>query len=100
MLPRRAPSALGAVLLNDGAPPQVDLGKEGAAVAAEAIAVDLEVLEHALHVVSRLREWDALDPVDHIDVRLARIAVGIDPFLHVAAAGIVGGEDEDQRAAP
>jgi len=42
-------------------------------------AVDAQILDHALHVVSRLRQRNALDPVDWIDLGVARIAIGLDP---------------------
>ena len=49
--------------------------------AAEAGAIDLQVLHDPLHVVARLRERNALDPVDRVDLGIARIAVALDPFL-------------------
>src|SRR5262245_30496768 len=67
--------------------------------AAETNAVDLKVFEHALDVVARFGERDALDPVDRIDLWVARIAIFRDPFLHAPAPGIVAGEGEDVRAA-
>jgi hypothetical protein len=67
--------------------------------AAEANAVNLQVFEHALDVVARLGEWNAFDPIDRIDLRIARVAVSGDPFLHAAAAGIVAGEGQDMGAA-
>src|SRR5215475_9239246 len=67
--------------------------------AAETNAVDLEVFEHALDVVARLGERDALDPIDRIYLRVAGIAIFRDPFLHAPAPGIVAGEGEDMRAA-
>ncbi len=71
-------------------------GKRGAA--AEARAVDQHVLHHALHVVAGLHERDALDPVDGVDLGVARIAELRDPLLHAAAAGIVGRERQDVAA--
>src|SRR5437867_1535847 len=70
---------------------QVRLDQETRA-AAEADAIDLHVFHDALHVVARLRERDALDPVDRIDLGVARVAVAADPFLDPAAAGVIGGE--------
>src|SRR5499427_1665749 len=67
--------------------------------AAETNAVDLEIFEHALDVVARFGERDALDPVDRIDLRVAGIAIFRDPLLHAPAPGIVTGEGEDMRAA-
>src|SRR5437660_5982243 len=71
-----------------GAATQVSLDQDVGA-AAEAVAVDLHVLHHALDVVARLRERDALDPVDRIDLGIARVAEPSDPFPNAAAAGIV-----------
>ena len=63
-------------------------------------AIDLHVLDNALHVIARLRERDALDPVDRIDLRIARIAVLLDPFFRPPRAGIVGDEGQNIGAAP
>ena len=62
-------------------------------------AVDADVLADALDVVARLVERDALDPIDRIDFARARVAIGGDPLRDAAAAGVVGGERELQRAA-
>src|SRR5207245_2352613 len=67
--------------------------------AAEAGAVNLKVLHDPLHVVARLGERDQLDPVDRVDLRVARIAVAINPLFHAAAAGVVGGKRHDVGAA-
>ena len=67
--------------------------------AAEPRAIDLQVLHDPLHVVARLGERDLLDPVDRVDLGIARIAVTLDPFLDAAAAGIVAGEGQDVGAA-
>src|SRR5262245_15488225 len=67
--------------------------------AAEAHAIDLQVLQDALDVVAGLGERNALDPVDRIDARVARVAVALDPFLHPAGAGVVAREGEDVGAA-
>ena len=40
-----------------------------------------------------------LDPIDRIDLGIARIAVTLDPFLDAAATGIVAGEGQDVGAA-
>src|SRR5215468_4253825 len=80
------------------APTQVSLDQKLGATA-EADAIDLQVLEHALHIVARLRERDALDPIDRIDVGIARIAETLDPVAHAATARIVAGERQDIRAA-
>src|SRR5262245_54102774 len=61
------------------------------AAAAEACALDLQVLHDACDVVARLGDRDPLDPVHRVDIRIARIAVGRDPLLHAAAAGVVTG---------
>ena len=80
------------------AAPEVGLDQQLAA-AAEAGAVDLQVLHDPLHVIARLGDRDALDPVDRIDLRIARIAIGRDPLPHAAAAGVVAGEGQDVGAA-
>src|SRR3569623_3543471 len=44
------------------------------------------VLEHALDIVARLADRARFDPVDDIDGALARIAIGGEPFVHIARA--------------
>src|SRR6266481_6902163 len=66
---------------------------------AEVRTVDLQILHYPLDVVTRLGERNALDPIDRIDLGVARIAVLGDPLLNPAAAGIVTGERHDVRAA-
>src|SRR6516164_4042368 len=78
--------------------PQVGIGGERRLVA-EARAIDLHVLHHALHVVAGFHERDALDPVDGIDLRVARIAEDRHPVLHAPAPGIVARERQDVVAA-
>src|SRR3974377_90075 len=68
--------------------PHVSLDHQLAA-AAEARAVDLQVLYNPLHVVARLRDRDALHPVDRIDVGVARIAIGGEPLLNPPAPGLL-----------
>ena len=60
-------------------------------VACEPRAVKLERFCDLFHVVARLSEGDALDPVDRIDTRVARIAELFRPLLHAAASGVVSG---------
>ena len=76
---------------------QVGLDRRGAG--AEARAVDLQVLHDALDVVARLGERDALDPIDRVDLGIARIAVLRHPLLDPAAARIVAGKGQDVGAA-
>ena len=57
--------------------------------------VNIEIFDDALNIVARFGEGDALDPIDRIDARLARIAIGVEPFLDVFAAGVIGGEGEN-----
>src|SRR5262249_2744540 len=64
-------------------------------LAAEECAIDLQVLHHALHIVAGFHEWDSLDPIDGIDLRIARIAEPLDPLPHAPAPGIVGRERQD-----
>ena len=67
-------------LFDAGAAVQVGLDLQPRA-AAEARAIDLQILHDPLHVVARLGERDAFDPVDRVDLGIARIAVTLDPFL-------------------
>src|SRR6202167_1933324 len=69
-------------------------------IVAEPSAVDLHVLDDPLDVISRLGDGDALDPVDRIDFRIARIAVVFDPFPRPARAGVVSNKSEHIRSAP
>ena len=46
---------------------------------AELGPIDLHVLQHALHVIARLRKRNALDPVDRIDIGVARISAAAPP---------------------
>lgn len=48
---------------------------------AEPRAVDLHVLHDTPNIVPRLGERDLLDPVDRIDLWIARVAIALDPFL-------------------
>src|SRR6516225_1887763 len=77
---------------------QVGLDQELRA-AAETDAVDLEIFQHALDVIARFGERDALDPVDRIDLRIAGIPIFRNPFLYASAASVVAGESENMRAA-
>ena len=61
-------------------------------------AVELQVLHHLLHVVARLVEGDALDPVDRVDRAAARVAVVAHPVERAARAGIVADEGQDVGA--
>src|SRR6185436_18626967 len=86
------------LLLDAGAAMQVgfDLGPGPTAAPR---AIDLQVLHDPLHVIPRLGERDLFDPVDRVDLGIARIAVTLDPFLDAAAAGIVAGKGQDVGAA-
>ena len=67
--------------------------------AAEARAIDLQILDDPLHVVPGLGERDQFDPVDGVDLGIARVAVTLDPLFDAAAPGIVGGKGHDVGAA-
>src|SRR3990170_121741 len=58
-------------------------------------AVKLERLHDLHHVLPGLGEGDALDPVDGIDLRIARVAEGLDPFGDTASARIIGGKRQE-----
>jgi hypothetical protein len=53
----------------------------------------LPLVRDLFHVVARLREGDALYPVNRIDIRVARIAELFHPLLNAAASGVVSGKD-------
>ena len=61
--------------------------------------INPQILAHPLHVIASLIERDALDPLDRVGSAGARVAIGLDPLLDAAWAGVVGGEGEDWRAA-
>ena len=90
---------MAATLIPPAAALQVVVDQIGGALV-QALAVDLQVLHHPLHIVARLVERDALDPVDGVDLGLARVAIGVDPLLHIAGAGIVSGKGQDIGPAP
>jgi hypothetical protein len=56
---------------------------------AKAPAVDLQVLHDALDVVARFGKGNALNPIDGVDLGIARIAVLCHPLLNSAAARII-----------
>jgi hypothetical protein len=51
----------------------VQVGPDRRGAGAEARAVNLQVLHDTLHVVAGLGEWDALHPINGIDLGIARI---------------------------
>src|SRR6476661_8456215 len=61
-------------------PLQVGLEAHGVRLLAEAGTIDLDVGQHLLHIVARLLERNAMDPVDRIDAAVTRIAELLDPF--------------------
>src|SRR5215813_9251564 len=67
------------------------------AAAAKTCAIDLQVFHNPRDIVARFGDRDALDPVDRINARITRIAIGRDPLLHPAASGVVAGERENVR---
>src|ERR1700736_2912850 len=70
-------------LFDAGAAMQVGLDPQACA-AAESRAIDLQVLHDPLHVIAGLGERDQLDPVNRVDLGIARIAVTLDPFFDAA----------------
>jgi hypothetical protein len=44
-------------------------------------------LHDPLHVIAGLGKRDQLDPVDRVDLEIARIAIALDSFFDAAAAG-------------
>jgi hypothetical protein len=60
-----------------------------------AVAIDNQAFEDALDVVAGLAEGNALDPVDGIDRRVARVAVEANPTFRAVRSGVVGGQRQD-----
>ena len=85
-------------LIRVGPPSQVCVDLQFRATP-EAHAVDLKVLEHSLDIVACLGERNALDPVDRVDLGIARVAIPGDPVLDPSASGIVAGDRENVGAA-
>ena len=54
----------------------------------------MDVFENAHDVIARFGEGDALDPVDRIDIGIARIAIFGDPFISPPPPGIIGGKGQ------
>src|SRR6186713_1521237 len=84
-------------LVRAGVPSQVGFDQELVA-AAEAGPIDLKIFHDPLHVIARLGDRDALDPIDRSDVLVTRIAQRSDPLAHPAAPRIVAGKGEDPGA--
>src|SRR5882724_2873434 len=61
----------------------------------KAHAIDQQILHHALDIVAGFGKRDALDPVDRIDLGIARIAERREPFPDAAPAGVVAGKGHD-----
>jgi hypothetical protein len=74
----------------------VQVGLDGRSAGAEANAIDLQVLHDALDVVARLGKRNALNPIDSIDLGIARIAVLRHPLLDPAAARIIASKSQDE----
>src|SRR5580704_807591 len=62
-------------------------------------AVDLQILHDPLDVVARLGKGNALDPIDRVDLGIARITVLCDPLLNSAAARIITRKGQNEGAA-
>src|SRR5690242_15298686 len=73
-------------------------GERKSRLSAYLAPIDLQVFEDALDVVSRLVDRDHLDPVDHVDIAAARIAVIAHPLPHPARTCVVGSDRQRVRA--
>ena len=58
-------------------------------------AVKLQRFHDFHHVLPGLGEGDALDPVDGIDLRIARVAEALNPFGNASSARIIGGKRQE-----
>jgi hypothetical protein len=76
---------------------QVGFKRRGAL--AKAPAVDLQVLNDALNVVAGLSEGNALNPIDRVDLGIARITVLCHPLLNSPAARIITRKGQNEGAA-
>src|SRR3954454_3769134 len=63
-------------------------------ITADLTAIDLQVFQHPLNVVSRFVNRDHLDPIDHVDTAAARISIVAQPLADSPGTGIVGGDRE------
>src|SRR6202040_8676 len=76
---------------------QVGFKRRGAL--AKAPAVDLQVLNDALNVVAGLSEGNALNPIDRVDLGIARITVLCHPLINSPAARIITRKGQNEGAA-
>ena len=75
-------------------PSQVLVESQSRRFVSEARAINLDVGQNLADVAARLLDGDALDPVDRVDARLARIAELADPLVRAAWPGIVARDAE------
>src|ERR1700727_2242595 len=61
----------------------------------QARTVDLQILQNALDIIAGFARRNFLDPVDGIDIGVARIADLPHPFAYTMRAGIITGQSED-----
>src|SRR3979411_1071829 len=85
-------------LFHAGAAVQIGLDLQPRS-AAESCPIDLQILHDPLHVVAGFGERYQLDPVDRVDLGIARIAVTLDQFFSADEAGVVGRERHNVGAA-
>src|ERR1700730_13385462 len=76
---------------------QVRLNRRGAV--AKPPTVDREVLHDSLDIIACLGEGNPLNPIDGVDLGIARITVLCHPLLNPAAARIVSRKGQNEGAA-
>ncbi len=94
----RRPLWGGALPPGDARPVEIVLEAERRSLLAEACPVDLNVGQHLANILARLLDRDALDPVDGIDVGIARIAELPDPLPGAPRPGVVAGDASECRS--
>ena len=64
-------------------------------LSAKSAAIHLQVFHYPLDIVSGFPVRDAFDPVDNIDVFVARIAEFSDPAVYRTPPGIIGSDRQN-----
>ena len=58
----------------------------------------MNVFDDALHVITRFRKRNALNPINRVHIGITRVAMQLDPASHAAPAGVIAGERHDPGA--
>ena len=85
----RAPLGAGLLARNSGRD-----GRRRELLVGEALTVDAQVLADPFHIIARLVEGNAFDPIDEIDRSVTRIAMRRDPLRDPTRTSVICGEGE------